>query len=106
MYKLKELRQKLGLSQKEFAEKLGIEYQNYNKYELGKNEPSIETMIKIPYDYGISLDYLCDRKTNNTIATNLLSSEQNYIIKKVMSFDEKKLNKIIGYIDSLEEKDN
>lgn len=106
MYKLKELRQKLGLSQKEFAEKLGIEYQNYNKYELGKNEPSIETMIKIADYYGISLDYLCDRKTNNTIATNLLSSEQNYIIKKVMSFDEKKLNKIIGYIDSLEEKDN
>ncbi len=106
MYKLKELRQKLGLSQKEFAEKLGIEYQNYNKYELGKNEPSIETMIKIADYYGISLDYLCDRKTNNTIATNLLSSEQNYIIKKVMSFDEKKLNKIIGYIDNLEEKDN
>ena len=39
--KLKELRKEKGLSQKEFAEKLGIAVSTYANWEQGRTEPSI-----------------------------------------------------------------
>ncbi|MBQ8308228.1 MAG: helix-turn-helix transcriptional regulator [Clostridia bacterium] len=39
--RLKELRKEKGLSQKEFAEKLGIAVSTYANWEQGRTEPSI-----------------------------------------------------------------
>lgn len=45
--KIKELRIKKGLSQRELAESCGISYSNLNRIENGKGEASIETLLKL-----------------------------------------------------------
>lgn len=57
--RLKELRQELGVSQKEFAESVGISAMAISTYENGSKFPSIETANKIALKYDISLDWLC-----------------------------------------------
>lgn len=54
-------RKKRNLSGKEVAEKLKIKPDTYYKYEQGKNEPDLKTLIDIADLYHVSLDYLSGR---------------------------------------------
>lgn len=45
--RIKELRKKKGISQKDLAKKLGTSPQNLAQYESGKRQPKIETLDKI-----------------------------------------------------------
>ena len=59
---LKELRKGNGLTQKAVAAKLGITYQSYQAYEMGKSLPSLPTFIALGDLFDVSLDYLIGRK--------------------------------------------
>lgn len=96
MNKLKELRQRNNLTQKELCELTGIDYQNYNKYELGKNEPKIQTLIKIADYYGTSLDYLCEHQYNNQIG--YIPDEVKETVKKMLLLDSVEIQKVDAYI--------
>ena len=67
--KLGLLRAELKLSQKEFAEKLGIYGTAYSRYENGDHTPFIKTWVKMKQSaslHGITLtDDLFDRIDNN-----------------------------------------
>lgn len=69
--KLKELRLKYGLSQKELAESLGIKNNTYNQYEHENRIPDTKTLIKIANYYNVTLDYLLENpvppKTKNDL---------------------------------------
>ncbi|MGX8704445.1 MAG: helix-turn-helix domain-containing protein [bacterium] len=47
--RLKELRKSMGLTQQEFADKIGIQRGTYAKYEVGRNEP-IDAVINLICD--------------------------------------------------------
>lgn len=95
--KLKELRK--NVSQKETAEKIGISYANYNKYETSNVLPDIITLSKIADYYNISVDYLIDRKVPNDLG--YISSEDYDLFKKISSLSENNHDKVAGYVDSL-----
>lgn len=44
---IRDHRTKMGLSQTEVADKLGISQQAYGRYELGKREPNFTLILKI-----------------------------------------------------------
>ena len=52
------LRTEKGYSQKECAEKLGIEVPTYNRWERGNNRPDYGTLIKLADFFDVSTDYL------------------------------------------------
>lgn len=56
--RLKSVRAKSGLSQKEVAERLFISQQAYAKYETGSSSPNPETLSNIAKLFGVSVDYL------------------------------------------------
>ena len=56
--RMKELRLLLGMTQKQFAEGLGISREGYQKLERGENNISMDVLEKVKYVYGISADYL------------------------------------------------
>lgn len=56
--RLKWLREKKGLTQKEMAEKLGISQQYYGRFEKGTGQPNLETLYKLRHILGESLDFL------------------------------------------------
>jgi len=58
---IRELRKLKGYNQKEIAEMLGITPQTYNGYEKGRNEPPIETLVRLSYLYDIPIDILVQR---------------------------------------------
>ncbi|MEG2380024.1 MAG: helix-turn-helix transcriptional regulator [Bacilli bacterium] len=59
--RLREEREKLGLMQKEMAQKLEIPPNTYNGYETGKRSPNLEVAKHISDTLEISVDYLLGR---------------------------------------------
>ena len=68
--RLAQLREELGLTRKEVAEKLNIDQTTYGKYELSKRQPDYDTLQKISSFYNVSVDYLLGR-------TNVRNSNNN-----------------------------
>lgn len=66
--RLKELREKIGLNQKECAEKLNISRGSISFYENGERLPDIETIYNMSNFFNVSADYLvglADEPSNN-----------------------------------------
>ena len=57
--RIKRLRQNTGLSQKEFAEKIGVAAATLSAYENGVKWPSLQTAKKIAEIFNVSIDWLC-----------------------------------------------
>lgn len=60
--RLKEIRKEKGLKQQDVSEMTGIHVITLSGYEIGKNEPNIEAMIRLADAYDVSLDYLVCRE--------------------------------------------
>lgn len=58
--KLKEIRAKQGISQRELARRLGTTPQNISQYESGKRKPKLPTLNKIAAALGVSATDLLD----------------------------------------------
>lgn len=52
------LRQGFGLSQAELAKRLNISPSAIGMYEQGRRQPSVDTLIALSREFGVSLDYL------------------------------------------------
>lgn len=55
---LKTLREKLGMTQKEFADSLGVRLTTYNGYETGARDPRSDFWIAAATQYNVTIDYL------------------------------------------------
>ena len=58
MLRLKDLREDRDLKQEDIAKFLNISQTNYSKYELGKINIPISSLIKLSEFYNTSVDYL------------------------------------------------
>jgi transcriptional regulator with XRE-family HTH domain len=62
--KLRQIRFSLGLSQPEMHRRLGledeVEYTNISKYELGRNEPPLSTLLQYARVAGVHLEDIVD----------------------------------------------
>lgn len=61
MTRIEKLRKQKGVSGKQAAEEIGMNYRTYYNYEKGLREPNSEALIQIAQYYGVSLDYLLGR---------------------------------------------
>ena len=59
--RLKECRKNINKTQRDVALYLGLTESNYQKYELSKNEPKMETLSKLADYFDVSVDYLIGR---------------------------------------------
>lgn len=56
--RIRELREKHGLSQRELAERLDMLQPQYFRYEQGQRDLPTELLIRLSEIYGVSVDYL------------------------------------------------
>ena len=56
------LRQGRGISQAELAQRLNISTSAIGMYEQGRREPSVDTLVALANEFGVSLDYLLSGK--------------------------------------------
>ena len=62
--RLQQTRKECGLKQQEVAEKTGINVITLSGYEIGRNEPNMEALVRLADVYGVTLDYLMCRTDN------------------------------------------
>jgi len=56
--RLRQIRERFGMSQTEFGNSLGIQYQHVSKYERGESVPTWENLIKLIQNYDININWL------------------------------------------------
>ena len=63
--RLKELRKQRGWTQKELAQKIGVNFPQINKYESGLNAPPFEKLIKLAEALDTTTDFLLIGRTDD-----------------------------------------
>lgn len=112
--RIRELRNLLNKTQKEFAEIVGCTAATLSAYENGSKSPSLDIVKNIAEKCSVSLDWLCGLSDKQTINEKCISYSD--IVKMLLSIDkytnislEKKLyeigslNKSDGFIDYTED---
>lgn len=85
--KLKALRIRHGLSQKETASRLGISPSIVSSYETGERTPSTENLLALSYLYKCSTDYLLGRTQDEpriVLDTDGLSERQMQVLSELI----------------------
>lgn len=85
--KLRELRTKLGLSQRSVAQHLGVSPSIISSYETGERTPSTENLLALSYLYHCSTDYLLSRDSathKNLLDVDGLSHRQIQLLSELI----------------------
>lgn len=84
--RIKYLRQRENIQQKEFAKKIGVSNVVLSRYETGERKPDYETLEKIADYFNVSTDYLLGRTDNEDgelPVDEMTDEEVNEEIKKI-----------------------
>ena len=79
---LRVTRQKVGLSQKELAEKIGIQQTQYSRYENGTSKPSTDILEKLVKEFNINVNYLLTGEGSMFITPELSKETLQFKIPK------------------------
>ena len=105
--RLKELRERKGLSMREAAKQLGLAPSNYHNYETGEREPNSEMLIKLANFYGCSIDYMIGnevryRDESTEIADQITRNpELRSVFRLLSGASSKQIQKIGEIIETL-----
>lgn len=83
--KLKELRLKANLTQKEIAEKLNISQPSYQQWESGRRKPTLTTLEMFSDFFGVSIEELL---SNGTIRIESILNADKISYKNQLLSDE------------------
>lgn len=84
---LKKAREKVGLTQAQAAEAIGVSDGTYKNYEQGKREPNGDKMVTIANLFNVTTDYLLGREPapNPFAELNLSEEDEANVVSKYMS---------------------
>ena len=83
--KLKNLRLSKNYSQQALADKLSVTKSLISSYEQDLRLPSLDMLIKISGEFGVSTDYLLNLDRQKTINVERLTDEQIAIISNTVN---------------------
>lgn len=84
--RIKWLREKKGLNQKEVAEKVGMSQQGYSNIENGNREPNLTVLSKLPGILGESLDFMLGVTDYDRELEELNSEVGDYVAAITMTY--------------------
>lgn len=96
MNNLKNLRNANNLSQYQVAKVINKTTSAYGYYEVGRNDPDIETLIKLADYFNVSLDYLCGRQWNNKVG--YIPEDRINAVNALINLNELNFGKAEAYI--------
>lgn len=100
---IRELRKESGLTQKQLAIKVDIPETTYQAYELGRNEPSLDTLTKLADVFEVSIDYLLGR-ANSLDVVNIqtdLTEQQKELLTNFDKLNTVGKSRMLGYLVAL-----
>lgn len=106
---LKKIREKNGLTQEQFADKIGVKRTTYISYETSKTSPDFELIEKIAKLFGVSLLDFSDDESEETDNTWLEFNAPESVYNPGTKREQKKLSgdedMIINYYRLLQNED-
>jgi len=92
-YRLKRIRQDKGLTQKEFAEELGMSAVWVSSIEVGRHQLSVDTLVILKNKYGIPYEFIIDGQYNphrkdQTQEIKELKSERDVLLKIIQQMSD------------------
>ena len=115
--RLKKLRRELGLTQQEFADKIGVKRNSLANYETGRNTPIDAIIVSICREFNVNEDWLRTGKGNMFIKLSysdeiaqfvgdLLSEEDDSFKKRLISglaaLDDNGWKVLENFLDSIQ----
>lgn len=91
--RLRELRNKNGLTQNEIATKLSVSGQTILNWENGIYEPKIYQLIQLADLFNVSVDYLIERKSNEKQIDDICKELETISKEKFIEFIRNALSK-------------
>lgn len=103
--RFKMLRERLGLSQLELGDKIGVTQQSVYAWERGDAMPRLQTAIALSELYHVSIDYILgrsDNPDNNTQPTADPDDElRTKVIDQISSLSDPALGRVLDFLDGL-----
>mgnify|MGYP001852311392 CR=1 FL=1 len=99
--KFKELRKSFGLTQEEFAKKLGLSRDTYKNYEQGRTQMNYEMLVRVADVCNVSLDYLFERQNKNLIFTDSLTETQKKLVAIIKQLTPEQASFALGYFSDM-----
>ena len=95
-------RQKLGLTQSEAAERIGVSQPAYQRYEAGVRTPSIQVVKEMAKAFNVSEAYLTGESNQSLPDYVVVTREDNpllfSIVEQCKDLDDKQLEKIMRFL--------
>ncbi len=82
--KIKNLREKQGLTQSSLSKQLGITRSSVNAWELGISVPSTQYLVELAYLFSVSTDCLLDLNNTATVSVAGLSEKDVQLICEII----------------------
>lgn len=103
--KLRKLRKKNKLSQKDVATFLGISESAYGYYEQGRNEPSLQTIKKLAKKFDVSIAYLLGEIEDDATCRDMVHDPKaNEFIKDFLNATREEQEELKQYWDFVKER--
>ncbi len=91
--KLKELRLKEGLTQKQLAERIHVTKSVISYYELQERYPSPETLVKLAKVFHVTTDFLLGLENQQTLNVSELDDDEICLLKHTIEILQRKKRK-------------
>ncbi len=102
--KIKECREKCGLTQKQMAQALNLERSTYTYYEIGKSQPNLETLKSIAQIFHVSVDDLLGYKPQpHMVRNSKLTNHRTQYLSNVTALQNEEQNLILLFRQMNEE---
>lgn len=98
---LKILRKNRNITQENLAEYLGVNQKVISHYETGRNEPDINTLIKLADYFNCSVDYLIGHQSSDIVYFDSLTSVQKKLVELIQKLNDEQGLIVIGYLSDM-----
>ena len=87
--RIKEIREKNGLTQSSLAKKLNISRSAVNAWEMGVSIPSAQYLIELSRLFKVSVDYLLELDRAERVDISFLSEEEKKMLYSLLNYFKK-----------------
>jgi transcriptional regulator with XRE-family HTH domain len=84
--RIKQLRQKHGITQTELARIMSVTRSSVNAWEMGISVPTAAKLVELSIYFHVSTDYILGLESAETINLDSLSEEQKSLIYSLISY--------------------
>lgn len=82
--RIKDLREKLNMTQTALARRLGLSRSAVNAWEMGVSIPSVPYLLQLSELFRVSVDYLLGRSQREMVDISDLSCEEKHVIYSLL----------------------